>query len=146
MEAKEKLIKNLKRLRENEFYLRLGKLIFLFVFVILTPIAIVERIIEGDVLTLVILFIAELIFVGISYIFFKDAIELKNITNSRIYQCIDNPVAVTEIVVTPDKIVFELKGMEDESIFLKHSGFKTELVDNIKEVFGENKIVKIINH
>lgn len=146
MDAKEKLTKNLKRLRKNEFYFRLGKLIFLFVFVILTPIAIIERIIEGDVLTLVILFIAELIFIGISYIFFKDAIELKNITNSRIYQCIDNPVAVTEIVVTPDKIVFELKGMEDESILLKNSSSRTELINNIKEVFGENKIVKIINH
>jgi hypothetical protein len=145
MDAKEKLIRNLKQLRNNEFYIRLGKLLLLFVFVIITPIAIFERINDGDILTLVILLIAEILFIGISYVLLKDALELKNITSSRIYQCIVNPVAVTEIIVTPTKIVFELKGMEDESILLKPSSRRIELVNNIKEVFGENKVVITIN-
>lgn len=146
MEAKEKLTRNLKQLRNSEFYITQGKLILLFVFVIITPIAMFERINEGDILTFIILFIAEILFIGISYVLFKGALELKNITNSRIYQCIENPVAVTEIVVTPTKIVFELKGMEDESILLKDSSRRIELINNIKEVFGENKIVITINH
>lgn len=143
MKAKERLIKNLKKQRKNEIYLRLIEFILSLIFVVLTPIAIYEILIEEDILITIILCVAEIIFIGISFFLFKNIIELKDITNSRIYQCIENPSAVTEIIVTPTKIIFELKGMEDESIILKNSSLRIELVNNIKEVFGENKIITI---
>jgi len=142
MEGREQFIIQLKRLRKNEFYSRLVKLIILAVFIILTPFVIVEKIQEKDIMTLGILLFAELFFIGITVLIFKAAFEFFSIKNSRIYQCIENPGAVTEIVITPHKIVFEIKGMEDETIFLKQSQFRSELVNNIKKVFGENIIVK----
>jgi hypothetical protein len=141
MDGKENLIRHLKKLRKNLFYSRIGKITPLFFFVILTPISIYSKVQEKDILTVVLLTIAELFFLGIIVVVLKSATEYNNIKNSRIYQCIENPGAVNEIVVTPHKIVFEIKGMEDESIFLRESKFRTELLTYIKEVFGEKKIV-----
>ena len=141
MEGREQFTNQLKRLRKNEFYRRLVKLIILAVFIILTPFIIFEKILEKDIVTLGILLFSELFFIVITIMILKSALEFFRLKNSRIYQCIENPDAVTEIVITPHKIVFEIKGMEDETIFLKHSQFRSELITNIKEVFGENKIV-----
>lgn len=143
MKAKERLIKNLKMQRKNEICLRLIEFILSLIFVVLTPIAIYDILIEKDILITIILCVAEIIFIGISIFLFKNIIDLKDITNSRIYQCIEKPSAATEIIVTPTKIIFELKGMEDESIILKNSSLRIELINNIKEVFGENKIITI---
>lgn len=141
MNAKEKLITNLKRHRKNGIYVCFIELILSLIFVVLTPIAIYEIIIEGDILTIVILSIAEIIFIGISIFLFKNIIELKNITNSRIYQCIENPVAMTEIIIRSKKIIFEIKGMRDETLYLSQSKFRNELIQNIINVFGTDKIV-----
>jgi len=146
MDRKTRLIKNLKRLRKNEFYSRLIKIILLAIIILLTPITIFEKIRDGDFMTGVVLLIAELFLIGIGIMFLKSALEFYDIKNSRIYQCIENKGAVTEIVVTPIKIVFEIKGMEDETIFLKPSKFRTEFIKNITEVFGEKKIANIINN
>lgn len=141
MEGREQFINQLKRLRKNEVYSRLVKLIILTVFIILTPFVIFEKINDNDIITLGVLFFAELLFICMAIMIHKAALEFFSIKNSRIYQCIENPSAVTEIVITPQKIVFEIKGMEDETIFLKHSQYRSELITNIKEVFGENIIV-----
>jgi hypothetical protein len=141
MESKERLIRNLKKHRKKEFFSRLVKIIFLSVFIILTPIIIYEKIQEKDFMTVVLLSISELIISVIAIILLKIAIKFYQIKNSGIFRCIENPQAVSEIVVTPCKIVFEIKGMEDETIFLKHSVFRTEILTTFKEVFGENKFV-----
>lgn len=141
MEAKEKLIRNLKSHRRDEIYVRSIELILSLLFVFLTPAAIYDIIIEGDILTIIILCIAEIIFVGISFFLVKIILDLKNITNSRIYQCIENPVAMTEIIIRSKKIIFEIKGMRDETLYLSQSKFRNELIDNIINVFGADKII-----
>lgn len=141
MKAKEKLIKNLKSHRRNEIYFRSIELILSLLFVFLTPTAIYDIIIEGDILTIIILCITEIIFLGISLFLAKIILDLKNITNSRIYQCIENPVAMTEIIIRPKKIIFEIKGMQDETLYLSQSKFRNELIENVINVFGSDKIV-----
>jgi hypothetical protein len=103
--------------------------------------AIVDQFKEQDIFTAIFLLIAELIFIGIVILLYRSAIEFNNISNSRIYQCIDSPEKITEIVVTPTKIVFEIKGMEDETIFLNDNSFRKEFLASVKNVFGNNKIV-----
>ena len=141
MDTKERLVKHLKKLRKNEFYFLLVKIIFITTFLILTPIIIYEKIQERDFITIVLLLIAEMVLILVAIMLLKTAFEIFKIENSSIYQCINNPNAVTEIVITPNKIVFEIKGMEDETLFLKKSHFRSEMLSYIKEVFGENKIV-----
>lgn len=141
MEAKEKLIKNLKRQRRDKIYVRSIELILSLLFVFLTPIAIYDLIIDGNVLSIIILCIAEIIFVGISSFLARIILDLKNIENSRIYQCIANPAAMTEIIIRPKNIVFEIKGMRDETLYLSQSKFRNELIENIISVFGSDKIV-----
>lgn len=143
MDRNTRLIKNLKRLRKNEFISRLIKIILLTIIIFLTPFTIYEKIADGDLLTGFVLLLAELFLIGIGIMLLRSALEFYDIKNSRIYQCIENHEAVTEIVVTPQKIVFEIKGMEDETIYLKHSKFRNELISNITKVFGESKIAKI---
>lgn len=141
MEAKEKLIKNLKRHRRDGIYVRSIELILSLLFVFLTPVAIYDIIIEGNILSIIILFIAEIIFVGISFFLAKIILDLRNIKNSRIYQCIVNPAAMTEIIIRPKKIIFEIKGMRDETLYLSQSKFRNELIENIISVFGSDKII-----
>lgn len=141
MDSKNLLISQLKKLRNNAFNQSLLKVIFLTIFVILAPISIYSKIQESDILTVIVLFIAETFFIGIIIILLKSGILNKNIRNSSIYQSINDPGLVTEIIVTPDKIVFEIKGLEDETLFIKESTFRTEILKNIKDVFGENKVV-----
>jgi hypothetical protein len=142
MGAKEKLIKNLKSHRRNEIYFRSVELILSLLFVFLTPAAIYDIIIEGDSLTIIILCITEIIFLGISFFLTKIILDLKNITNSRIYQCIENPLAMNEIIIRSKKIIFEIKGMQDETLYLSQSKFRNELIENVINVFGSDKIVR----
>ena len=146
METKDKLVKQLNKLRLDELYSRLLRIFLLTIFIILIPILIYDKFIEKDTLTALVLLLAELLFIGIDIALYKGATEFFNLKNSRIYQCLENTEAVTEIVVTPIKIVFEIKGMEDETIFLKPSDFRTEFIKNIAKVFGENRIANIINN
>jgi hypothetical protein len=141
MESKKQLITQLKKLRNSAFNQNLLKVIFLSVFVILAPISIYSKIQESDILTVIVLLIAETFFIGIIIILLKSGIMNKNIHNSSIYQSIEDPGLVTEIIVTTEKIVFEIKGLEDETLFIKESTFRTEMLKNIKDVFGENKVV-----
>jgi hypothetical protein len=146
METKDKLVKQLNKLRLDELYSRLLRIFLLTIFIILIPILIYDKFIEKDTLTALVLLLAELLFIGIDIALYKGATEFFNLKSSRIYQCLENTEAVTEIVVTPFKIVFEIKGMEDETIFLKPSEFRTEFINNITKVFGENKIANITNN
>jgi len=141
MESKKRLISQLKKLRKSAFNQSLLKVIFLGIFVILAPISIYSKIKESDILTVIVLLIAETFFVGIIIILLKSGISNRNIHNSSIYQSIEKPGLVTEIIVTSEKIVFEIKGLEDETLYIKESTFRTEILKNIKNVFGENKVV-----
>lgn len=141
MESKKQLISQLKKVRKNAFNQNLLKIIFLTIFVILAPISIYSKVQESDILTVVVLLIAETFFIGLIIVLLKSGISNNKIQNSSIYQCIEHPSLVTEIIVTSDKIVFEIKGLEDETLFIKESIFRTEMLKNIKDVFGENIIV-----
>jgi len=145
MESKEVFVRHLKNIRRKEFYSRLSKVLFLAFFIILIPFILYSKAKESDILTMIVLLIAEFIFIAINFNLIKEALEFRVIKNSRIYQSIENPETVSEIIVSPFKIIFELKEMEDETLFIKHSVFRTKIIMSIKEVFGETKIVHIIN-
>ena len=135
------LIKQLRRIQRTEFYNHAIKLIPLSLFVFFSPLLILDKFYKKDYLTILFLIVAELIFIGIAIVCYRMAKEKYSFKNSRIYQCIQNPELVTEIIVSSNKILFEIKGMEDETIFLKQSNLKSEILANIKEAFGENKII-----
>jgi hypothetical protein len=109
--------------------------------VILSVFMIIDKIKERDFSTVILLFISGVLFSAIAYLFYKSAIDFYSIHKSRIYSCIENPEHVTEIIVTDKKILFEIKGMEDETLFIKDSGRKKEILDSIKIIFGDDKIV-----
>lgn len=141
MEAKKKLIKQLRQKYKVLFYSQLIKVLFVLLFILLTPFSIYEKWQDNEFLTLILLIIAELVFIFILIILFNSAKEHYSLKNSSIYKCIDNPENITEIIVTPKKILFEIKGMEDETIFIKHSAKRERLLSYIKQIFGENKII-----
>ena len=143
MNEKKELIKQLNSQRKANFFSQLIKVIFISIFIILAPFVIYYKWLNEDVLTVSLLIIAELVFIIIGLVLFNTAKEFYSIKKSRIYQCIDNPENVTEIIVSPQKILFEIKGMEDETIFLKHSDYRNKVLSNINKVFGVNKIVNI---
>jgi hypothetical protein len=142
MENKERLVRHLKKMRTNMFFARLIKVVLLLAFVVLMPFVIYEKIIAKDLLSVVFFIIAEVILIIVTVVLIKSASEVYGLKNSRIYQCIENSSAITEIIITPEKILFEIKGMEDETLYIKESKYKSLLIINIKEVFGEEKIVK----
>lgn len=142
MGARDKLIKEFQKFRRRDFFCRLLKIIFLATLSILTPFLIYDTIIKQDIMTVIVLLIAELLFVILAIMLFRDALEFYKIKGNSLFQCIDNPELLTEIIVTPHKIVFEIKGMIDETIHIKESKYRSLLITNIKEVFGEDKIVK----
>lgn len=141
MNEKEKFIKQLKKLRRNEFYRYLVKIIFIAILLSINPILVFDKIQEKDWITVVFLSIAEMLFIVIIITIIKPAGELFRIRYSRIYQCINIPEKVTEIVIKTDRIIFELKEMEDEIIYIRESDFRSEIVETIRLVFGSGKIV-----
>ena len=144
MNREEKFIKQLTKIYRTAFLSNMIKLILISLFIILSTILIWNKFEEKEYMTIIFLIIADIVFIGLAIILFKMSREYSSLKNSRINHCIHNPDLISEIIITPTKIVFEIKGMEDETILIKESKFKSELITNIKEVFGNNNIVK--NH
>lgn len=141
MDAKKELIKQLHKKYNVHFYSQLIKVLIILLFILLTPFSIYEKWQENEILTLILLIITESVFIFILIILFNSAKEHYSLKNSSIYKCIDNPESITEIIVTQKKILFEIKGIEDETIFIKHSAKRERLLSYIKQIFGENKII-----
>jgi hypothetical protein len=141
MKTKLLFVKQLIRQRKIEFYMRAYKILLLIIIVILSLFMIIDKIKERDFSTVILLLISVVLFSSIAYLFYKSAMDFYSIHKSRIYYCIEHPEHVTEIIVTSQKILFEIKGMEDETLFIKDSERKTEILNSIKNIFGEDKIV-----
>lgn len=138
-------IKQLKYLRRVDFYSYVSKLIILLLFVVLSPIAIYEKIVNSELLIALILVVAEIIFIVLSINFYIKAKEFSSIKRSRLYQCIKNPELVNEILVSKNKILFEIKGMQDETLYMKDSEYRKKIIDSIKSTFGESKVIHLTN-
>jgi len=141
MQTKLLFVKQLIRQRKIEFYLRAYKILLLIIIVILSVFMIIDKIKERDISTIILLLISVVFFSAIAYMLYKSAMDYYSIHKSRIYSCIENPANVTEIIVTSQKILFEIKGMEDETLFIRDSGRKREILESIKIIFGDDKIV-----
>lgn len=141
MENKNYLIKQLKYLRRVEFFSNFSKLIILLLFVMLSPIAIYEKIINSELFIALILMVAEIVFIVLSINFFSKAKEYSSIKKSRLFQCVNNPELVSEIIISKNKILFEIKGMQDETLYLKESEYRTKIIDSIVLIFGKNKVI-----
>lgn len=135
--------KQLIKQRRIEFYLHAYKILFLLIIVALSLFMIVDKIQERDFSSVIFLLISVVLFSAFAYMLYKSAMNFYSIHKSSIYSCIDNPEQVTEIIVTPQKILFEIKGMEDETLFMKDCQRKEEILDSIKNIFGKEKIVMI---
>jgi hypothetical protein len=141
MDARTHFIKQLKRLRKIEFYTLMFKSLFFFVLCLCLSIILIEKFQERDNSTALFLLISLIFFIGIAIMFLKGALEFNSIENSQIINCIEKPYLVTEIIINSKKIKFEIRGMEDETIFLKNSARKDEIIQSIILIFGKDKIV-----
>jgi hypothetical protein len=141
MQTKLLFAKQLIKQRQIEFYLRAVKVLLLFIIIVLSILMIFDKIQEREFSTVILLLISVVLFSAIAYLLYKSAMDFYSIHKSRIYSCIENPEYVTEIIVTSQKILFEIKGMEDETLFIKDSERKKEILESIKKIFGEDKIV-----
>lgn len=137
----EYLFTQFNRLYKIEYYSKLVKLIPLVLFVVLSPILIYDEFILGKYLTVVFLLIAEMLFLFLSFSMYSDIRGKTSFVKSRIYKCFQNQNIMSKIIVSDNKILFDISDMEDEAIYLKDSEYKRNIVNSLKSVFGESKIV-----
>lgn len=135
------LIKQFKRLCKIEYFSKMVKLIPLLLFVVLSPILVYDEFISGKYLTAIFISIAELLFLFLSYTTFLSIKEKTSFSKSRINKCFQNQNILNKIIVSDNKILFDISDMEDEAIYLKSSEYKKVIVNSLKSVFGESKIV-----
>jgi hypothetical protein len=141
MKAKIQFINQLKRIRKIEFYSRMIKFLFLIVLIVLSAFLSIEKLMQKDIPTGIFLFLSLILFSALAYFYFKDAYEYYSIKNSTVFYCVSKPERVTEIIVYPKSIIFEIKGMKDETILLKDSVRKDEMIQYIIIIFGKDKVV-----
>lgn len=137
----EYLFTQFNRLYKIEHLSKLVKFVPLVLFVLLSPILIYDEFILGKYLTVVFLLIAEFLFLFLSYSMYSDIRDKTSFTKSRIYKCFQNQNIMSKIIVSDNKILFDISDMEDEAIYLKDSEYKRNIVNSLKSVFGESKIV-----
>ena len=137
----EYLFKQFNRLYKIEYLSKLVKFVPLVLFVLLSPIVIYDEFILGKYLTVVFLLIAEFLFLFLSYSMYSDIRDKTSFTKSRIYKGFQDKNIVNRIIVSDNKILFDISDMEDEAIYLKDSEYKRNIVNSLKSVFGESKIV-----
>lgn len=137
----EYLFTQFNRLYKIEYYSKLVKLIPLVLFVVLSPILIYDEFISGKYLTVVFLLIAEMLFLFLSFSMYSDIRGKTSFVKSRIYKYFQNQNIMSKIIVSDNKILFDISDMEDEAIYLKDSEYKRNIVNSLKSVFGESKIV-----
>lgn len=137
----EYLFKQFNRLYKIDYISRLVKLLPLVLFVLLCPILIYDEFISGKYLTVVFLLIAEMLFLFLSFSMYSDIRGKTSFVKSRIYKCFQNQNIMSKIIVSDNKILFDISDMEDEAIYLKDSEYKRNIVNSLKSVFGESKIV-----
>ncbi|MCB0537100.1 MAG: hypothetical protein KDC92_09765 [Bacteroidetes bacterium] len=137
----EYLFKQFNRLYKIEYLSKLVKFVPLVLFVLLSPILIYDEFILGKYLTVVFLLIAEFLFLFLSYSMYSDIRDKTSFTKSRIYKGFQDKNIVNRIIVSDNKILFDISDMEDEAIYLKDSEYKRNIVNSLKSVFGESKIV-----
>lgn len=137
----EYLFKQFNRLYKFNYIRKLVKIVPLVLFVILSPILIYDDFISGKYLTAVLLLIAEFLFLFLSYSMYSDIRGKISFTKSRIYKGFQDNNIVNKIIVSDNKILFDISDMEDEAIYLKNSKYKMTIVNSLKSVFGESKII-----
>lgn len=141
MEPKIYFIKQLKKIRSAEFYRNSIKLLLMLLFIVLTPVSLYEKILDREYFIAIILIVAEIVFAGLCFGFFNKAKAFFSIKTSRIFQCVEKPELVNEIIVSKYRVVFEIKGMEDEYICIKNSEYRNTIIDSIKSIFGNDKVI-----
>jgi hypothetical protein len=137
----EYLFKQFKRLYTIAYLSKLVRLVLPVLFVLLSPILIYDKFISGEYFDVVFLSLAELLFLFLSYSMYSDNRGKTSFTKSRIYKGFHDKNIVNRIIVSDNKILFDLSDMEDEVIYLKNSEYKRKIVNSLKSVFGESKIV-----
>lgn len=141
MDQKDYIITQIRKVRRNGFISSLIYLLFILLFLVLSPFVIIEKIQLREFSTVIILTLGEIILTIVAFLFFQIVKEKYSIKNSRILKCIENPDLVSEIIVQPSKIIFEIKGMEDETINLKNSDYRSKLIAAIESIFGKSKLI-----
>ena len=141
IQENEYLLKQFKRLYKIEYISKLVKFVPLVLFVLLSPILIYDELISGKYLTVVFLLLAEFLFLFLSYSMYSDIRGKNSFAKSRIFKGFQDKNIVNRIIVSDNKILFDLLDMEDEAIYLNNSEYRRNIVNSLKKVFGESKIV-----
>ena len=141
IQENEYLLKQFKRLYKIEYISKLVKFVPIVLFVLLSPILIYDELISGKYLTVVFLLLAEFLFLFLSYSMYSDIRGKNSFAKSRIFKGFQDKNIVNRIIVSDNKILFDISDMEDEAIYLNNSEYRRNIVNSLKKVFGESKIV-----
>ena len=135
------LINQIGRLYTINLYINALKLSAYVILVLSSPILIYVEFVSGEYSTAVFLFVSELIFLYLTYKMFLHIKNISSFAKSQISKCFQNQNILNKIIVSDNKILFDISDMEDEAIYIKNSEYKRNIVNSLKSVFGESKIV-----
>ena len=139
--SKEYLIGEITRRRKIHFYNSIVKMSFITVFVALCPLLIYKSVIQKDLLISFFLLMSEVVFVVILIFLFRFVKDKINVRESRIIKCIENPEILSEFIVNNYSFLFEIKGMENETLIISHNETRKKILIALKDVFDSSKIV-----
>jgi len=141
MEKKDYLIIQFTRLFKIDHYGNIIKLIPILLFIILSPFLIYNEFLAENYLNLFVLLFAEILFAFIAYSKYATIRIKSSFRKSRIYMCFQNKDNLNKIIISKSKILFDIIGMEDESINLKDSDYRDTIIASLKEFYGDSKII-----
>lgn len=135
------LIRKFEQIYKVEVYLKLIKLIPTIFLVIICPFALFKEIAIYQYFNGIILIIAEflLIFYLVNQI--KNLKNRNYFKNSNILKCFYDKSILNKIIVTDNKLFFDINGIEDETINLKNEKELKIIINSLTFVFSESKIV-----
>jgi hypothetical protein len=140
MNDKEYLISQFKRLNNIDLLNSFFKLIPLLLFVFINPFVMYFEFINKNFFTFSFLIIAEILFAFLAYTIFLNILKIYDFSKSKIFYSIKNKEIVNKIILSNNKILFDLIGTEDEIVYLSNSDLKSKIVFAMKKYFGESKV------
>jgi len=135
------LINKFEQIYKIEVYLKLIKLIPTVFLIIICPFALFKEIVIFQYFNGIMLIIAEtlLIFFLVNQI--KNLKSRNFFKNSNILKCFFDKNILNKIIVTDNKLFFDINGIEDETIYLKNDKNMQKIINSLIIVFNESKIV-----
>jgi hypothetical protein len=129
----------LKMEQKKEGYYYRFKFLFVSIMFFIILIAIIDDLLNKVYGNLIILISAEFIMLIASFLLFKlSRNKFKNL--SRIIDSLFKTENVTQILIKDYNIKFIFNNNEHQSIIIRNKRYRTQIIENLKSVFGESKL------